>query len=469
MSASPSAPRYPLRPSDALRLCEPSPQVEVPEALLHDLWRTQRFDHEDLTTTDDTAVQVLNPGTPNADAGPDFSGAHLRLHGMNWRGDVELHTTSGGWFEHEHHTDPRYNRVVLHVTLRADLWTGGLLREDGSPLPELVLAPRLDTPLRELLHAFRARPDDDSLPCASRWTEVPPAITRDWIGELARERMASKRNALDADTRLVGALQERLFAGLGYAKNDGPMSQVARRIEPQWLRRLDTAPAREALLLGTAGLLPSPEDLLEADRATADYAMALHDHFRRLQVSHQIPVLNETAWTFFRLRPNNFPPLRLAQAAAWYADDALLSADPLPPLRAALQSDAPALSLRDALATHPPPFWRTHYHLTKASAEHDPDLGASRRNTLLVNAVAPVLLLDAQRRDDAGQAEAVFEMLRSLPASSDRVTRRFADLGTEPQSAFEGQGMHRLYREYCTAGGCLDCAIGQHLLDRPPS
>ena len=469
MSTSTSAPRYPLRPSDALRLHEPPAQVEVPEALVHDLWRTQRFDREALTTTEDTAVQILDPGTPNSDAGPDFSGAHLRLGSMDWRGDIEIHTASGGWFEHDHHTDPRYNRVILHIALRADLWTGGLLREDGSPLPELVLAPQLDTPLRDLLHAFRTRPDDDSLPCAPRWTEVPAATTRDWMHRLARERLQAKRDALNTETSTAAALQERLFAGLGYAKNDGPMSQVARRVDPDWLRTLDTPRAREALLLGTAGLIPAPEDLLEADRPTADYAMALRDRFRRLQVSYEIPVLNETAWTFFRLRPNNFPPLRLAQAAAWYAEDAVLATNPLPRLRSALQSDTPAATLRGALAADPPSFWRTHYHPTKRSAEHDPSLGPSRRNTLLVNAVAPILLLDAQHRDDPDQAETVFEMLRTLPAPKDNVTRRFADLGTEAQSAFEAQGMHRLYREYCTAGGCLDCAIGQHLLDRTPA
>jgi hypothetical protein len=286
---------------------------------------------------------------------------------------------------------------------------------------------------------------------------------------LARERLQAKRDALNTDTGTTAALQERLFAGLGYAKNDGPMSQVARRVDPDWLRTLETPRAREALLLGTAGLIPAPEDLLEADRPTADYAMALRDRFRRLQVSYEIPVLNETAWTFFRLRPNNFPPLRLAQAAAWYAEDAILATNPLPRLRSALQSDTPAATLRDALAADPPSFWRTHYHLTKRSAEHDPSLGPSRRNTLLVNAVAPVLLLDAQHRDAPDQAEAVFEMPRTLPPPKDTVTRRFADLGTEAQSAFEAQGMHRLYREYCTAGGCLDCAIGRHLLDRTPA
>jgi hypothetical protein len=464
-----AAPQQRYKLDDALvaaTLREPGPSVDVPEALVHDLWRHQRFDVDGLTTTEDAPVQVLDPGTLNTDAGPDFQNAHVRIDGMDWRGHVEIHTTSGGWFEHGHNDDPRYDSVVLHVTLHADVWTGGLLRADESRIPEVVLYPRLDTPLRKLLHAYHTRQDDDTLPCASRWNQVPEATKRGWIARLARERMTDKRDRLTdrPDASLEEHLQERLFAGLGYAKNDEPMSTLARRLPPDMVRVLDTPRDREALHLGVAGLLPAPDELLEADRATADYAMDLRDRFRRLQVRFDVPTMAETSWTFFRLRPPNFPPLRIAQAVAWYDDGALLATDPLPTLRTALTAEAPAASLRDALAAMPPDFWTTHYHLKKPASEHNAALGPSRRNTLLVNAVVPVLLLDAKQRDDPQQADAVLDVLRDLPASSDHVVRRFNDLGTEAQSAFEAQGLHQLYREYCTEGGCLDCAIGQHLL-----
>ncbi|PSQ70092.1 MAG: DUF2851 domain-containing protein [Bacteroidetes bacterium QH_2_64_26] len=440
----------------------------MPEALVHDLWSQQRFDTENLTTTNDATVTILDPGTPNTDAGPDFRNAHVRLGDMDWRGHVEIHTTSGGWFEHEHHTDPRYDSVILHVTLHPDMWTGGLLRSDESPLPEIVLYPRLETPLRELLHAFHTRTDDDTLPCASRWDEVPDETRWDWIRQLARTRMARKRDRLPItkDDALETALHERLFAGLGYSKNDTPMSTLAERVPPDALRALKRPRDREALLLGTAGLVPEPGDLLDADRTTADYAMDLRDRFRRLQVRLDVSPMASTAWTFFRLRPNNFPPLRIAQAAAWYADGALLRSDPLPTLRTALDRDDPVAALRTALQATPPDFWRTHYRLVKDAKPHDPSLGTSRIETLLVNAVAPVLLLDADRREDTVQANATLALLRELPASGDHVVRRFEDLGTEATSAFDAQGLHELYRHHCTEGGCLDCDIGRHLLDR---
>jgi len=451
----------------AVALQEPAPDVQVPEALVHDLWRHQRFDTDGLTTTEEEPVRILDPGRPNPDAGPDFRNAHVRIGKMDWRGHVEIHTSSGGWYEHDHNTDPRYDSVVLHVTLHADVWTGGLLRADETTIPEIVLYPRLDTPLRELLHAFHTRSGDDDLPCASRWNEVPENTKRDWIAHLARERLARKRDRLAArtDATLDERLHERLFAGLGYSKNDDPMTTLARRLPPSLVRSVDAPRDQEALHFGVAGLLPEPKDLLDADRTTADYAMDLRDRYRRLQVRFNIPEMESTSWTFFRLRPNNFPPLRIAQAAAWYVDDALLANDPLPPLRSAVGADPPADALREELASSPSPFWRTHYHLKKSASEHAPRLGPSRRDTLIVNAGAPTLLLDADRRDDTAQAEAALDVLRTLSASRDSVVRRFNDLGTAAQSAFEAQGLHQLYREYCTEGGCLECSVGQHLLN----
>ncbi len=472
MSSAPvvvSAPQHRYEIDDALlaaRLQEPKRSVEVPEALVHDLWQHQRFDATDLTTTGDAPVRILDPGTPNTDAGPDFRNAHVRIGEMDWRGHVEIHVTSSGWFEHDHNSDPRYDSVVLHVTLHADMWTGGLLRSDETTIPEVVLYPHLDTPLRTLLHAYRNRPDDDRLPCASRWDQVPASTKRDWIRTLAQERLADKRDRLaDPDISLETALQERLFAGLGYAKNDEPMSTLAHHLPPETVRALDSARDREALHLGVADLLPAPSDLLDADRATADYAMDLRDRFRRLQVQRKLPTMEATQWTFFRLRPSNFPPLRIAQAAAWYDDGALLATDPLPRLRAALDTEHPTDALLDTLTAVPPPFWKTHYHLEKPAAEHSAALGPSRRETLLVNAVVPVLLLDADRRQDEAQTTATLDLLHTLSAAEDRVVRRFQNLGTTARSALDAQGMHQLYREYCTKGGCLHCEIGRHLLD----
>ncbi len=441
----------------------------VPEALLHDLWQHQQFDHAELNTTEGRPLRILAPARPNADGGPDFREAALRIGETQWHGDVEIHTRSAQWRAHGHHTDARYNSTVLHVALHDDDRTGRLRRADGSTLAELVLYPHLTAPLRKLLHAFRTR-DRATLPCAERWDEVPAALRRSWTERLAAERMEDKKARLVdrylARPDMDALLHERLFAGLGYAPNAEPMAELARRLPLRLARTIGDPLDIEALHLGVAGLLPAPPDLLESDRASADYAMMLRRRFDRLQAAHDLPVMEAASWQFFRLRPANFPPLRIAQAAALLGPGGLLRRDPFGRLLAAVHDPKPVAALRRLLATAPGDFWTNHVRLERAAAERNPHIGRRRVDTLLVNAFVPVLLLHAEQQEAPGLEAALPDLLRRLPAGRDRVTRIFAGLGSKPQNAFEAQGLHQLYRTRCTEARCLTCAIGRHLLGK---
>jgi hypothetical protein len=449
-------------PGDALK--------KVPEALVQDLWQQQRFDRAELQTTDDRSLHVLDPGAPNTDAGPDFTNARLRIGDTEWAGAVEIHVASSGWFEHRHHTDARYNNVVLHVVLHADMWTGGLLHEDDSALPELVLFPHLQVPLRKLLHDHCTSQDDDIL-CASRWNDAPDDLKENHITELGRERLRSKRERLarqyEETPDLAELLHRRLFAGLGYAKNDEPMTRLAERLPLDLVRQLDDLFDLEALHLGAAGLLPAPDDLLETDRSTADYAVALRDRFRRLNAALEVPVMRRESWKFFRLRPANFPPLRIAQAAALVAPGGLLREnDAVDLLAEAIQQKRPKRALREMLSAEASAFWETHVRLTKATKPRSPALGRTRTDQMLTNAVAPVLLLRAEQTGNAALREAVLALVKDLPARRDSVTRRYRALGTKADDTLQAQGQHQLFRTRCQEARCLTCPIGEHLLER---
>ena len=441
----------------------------VPEALVQDIWRAQRFDHAALRTADDTPLTVLDPGTLNTDSGPDFVNVRLRIGETERRGEVEIHTTSGAWFDHKHHLDARYNSVILHVTLHADIWTGGLLHTDGSAIPELILHPYLDTSLRRLLYQFYTRPAGDVL-CAASWSCVPEATRTAWILELAAERIRSKKDRLAATylhaPNLDALLHERLFAALGYAQNAEAMTTLARRLPLRLVRPIPDPLDLEALHLGTAGLLPTPAGLLQSNRATADYAMGLRERFERLQLRFEIPVMDCTAWRFFRLRPANFPPLRIAQAAALLQPGGLLHYDPIGKLAEALHAEDPITALHAVLRATPGVFWETHIRLEKTTKTRDPSVGRSRLNALIANAVVPVLLLHAEQSGNLALEATVVDLLRQLPPEKNAVTRRFAALGTRPKDALVVQGLHQLYRTRCTQARCLSCQIGQFLLDR---
>ena len=456
-----------------IALHEPDARVQhVPEAVIQDIWRCLRFNHAALTTATGEAVEVWHPGTLNEDAGPDFTDARACIDGLCWSGDVEIHRTSGEWIEHRHDEDPRYDRVVLHVTLVADRHTGDLRRSDGTVLPEIVLYPHLHDGLRSLLHRFYATPKPDFF-CASHWAEVPISIRRSLVRSLGLERLGQRKNALaDAFLRtpdLEGHLYSRVFRALGYAKNAEPMEALARALPLARLRGLTDRRDIEALLLGTAALLPTPRDLLGADRSTADYAVDLCDRFERLNATEPVRPLNPTMWKRARLRASSLPVRRVAQAAALVAPGGLLHRDPVPTLVHAARSDQPLATLR-ALFTEAEPsaFWETHLQLDRACKPSPARIGRGHTDGILLNAVLPVLLLHAEQTADTPLETRVLDLYEQLPAATDTVTRRFERHGTVPENGLEAQGLHQLYRTRCTEARCLSCPAGQHVLAARP-
>jgi hypothetical protein len=443
----------------------------VPEALLHDLWASQSFNREIRCTSEGETLHVLDPGRLNRDGGPDFRGARLRIGGREWGGDVEIHLASMGWTDHRHHQDPRYNSVILHVVLQPDLSTGKLLRADGTPLPELVLYPYLSESVRALVHRFKTRPAGQ-LPCAGGWPSVPEQVRDRWIGTLGIERLHMKKQRLAElylhTGHLESLLHEQIMAALGYAPNTEPMRSLARRIPLSLARSITDPLDLEALHFGVAGLLPSYADLLQADRETADYAIDLRDRFEGLNRSLDVPVMNHESWQFFRLRPANFPPLRIAQAVALLRSDppGLLHENPLQQLARTFRSANPLPALYDLLSPTPGPFWTDHVRLDRRTRTKSARLGRQRAGVLIVNAVAPVMLVHAEQAGDPSLEEAVFGVLRRLPAEQDEVNRTFETLGARARHALAAQGLHQLYRTRCTEARCLSCDVGRHLLGR---
>lgn len=472
----PTEPDSPQRQVHEPLIAEPDARVRhVPEAVLQNLWAEGRFDARGLTTTDGAAVEILDPGHLNRDGGPDFRDARLRLGGPDgqlvWSGDVEIHRTSGEWLLHRHDEDPRYNRVVLHIVLLADRHTGTLRRADGTPLPEVALDGRLEEPLRRLLYRFFAHPRPD-FPCAALWPGVPDEVKAPWLRELGLVRLRARAADLAAQYAqtpdLAQLLHVGVFRALGYSKNAEAMTELARRVPLITLRRLDEAPDVEAALFGTAGLLPDRATMRQTDRHAADYVEGLRGRFERLRRRMPLAPMQPVQWQFFRLRPANFPTRRIAQSAALLAPSeeggGLLRRDPLGRLRAALARPHPVSALRALFQeAEPDAFWRHHVRFEHTSpASTSAAIGRNRADRILMDAVLPVLLLDAEQRSDFRQHEAAARVGAALPGAEDEVTRLYTE--ARPASGLVTQGLHQLHRAWCTAGRCLDCAVGQAVL-----
>jgi hypothetical protein len=452
----------------AVRVHEPGTRPDgVPEAMVHDLWQWQQFEREGLLTERGEEVSVIHPGLPNKGDGPDFSDARIHIDGVAWIGQVEIHLASADWYAHNHHLDERYNSVVLHVTLDADAWTGSLRRKDGSVIPEVVLAPRLNAPLRALVYEFRTR-ERTGLPCSPAFAASPVAEIQGWVEALTLERLRDRSRMMEAARKegmsLDDVLYVRCFTALGYSPNARPMTELALRVPREVAIALEDRRDLEALYLGTAGLLPSTARLVEADRATADYCMDLRDRFNHLARLHQLEQMSREAWQFGRMRPANFPTLRIAQAVHWLLPGGLLHHDPARKLIRALRTSHPIRALRKVTAASAGPYWNEHVRPEKRAAVVKVHLGSDRIDTLIVNVFAPWLLLMAEREGDPALRLEVRELLGAVRPSSDEVTRQYEALGFVPRHAGDTQGLHQLHRTRCSEGRCLNCPVGRRML-----
>lgn len=406
--------------------------ARLPEALLHRAWADGLFANGALATTDGEPVRIVRPGRLNRDSGPDFTDARVEIGGTTWAGAVEIHRTSAEWEAHGHDADPRYDGVVLHVVLSSDRRTGTLRRADGSALPELVLLPHLDRSLRALVRDLAAAPRDAPF-CAARWPDLRTDVVADWLAACAAGRLRLQTARLArAYTRapdLDRLLARRVFRALGYEANADAFETLAGRLP--WAALPDDPADVLALVAGTAGWL--------APGLFPDPVVARWD-----AVGQGTRPMDRAAWHTGG-RPANRPRVRLAQAAA--LADGPLRADAVPTL-----ADALARGVHAAVDA-----------LRLPTADGTPPLGLDRARAVLVNAVLPVLALDAELRADAALAEAVEAAPASLPAVPDHVTRAFADAGASIRTMRDAHGAHHLARTFCDEGRCARCVIGRTL------
>lgn len=444
----------------------------LPESLVHYIWKHQLFDTSNLRTVQGDEIVISDVGTHNTlGSGADFFMARIRIGQSQWIGDVEIHVHSSEYLAHKHHHDPAYNRVVLHVTLFEDSNTGKLTVANHATLPELYLLPHLQTSLQELLYDFHTNPDQDFL-CQSQWYTIPKALLEEYVPQLGFERIQDKARMLRTSEGFDQKLYENVMMALGYSQNRNAMQVLAQRVPISLLQSLHSLSDREAVLLGTAGLLPETAELLDCDRETADVITDWQERFERLRYRYELIPLQAQQWHFSGLRPANFPTLRLAQAASLFSINGLFCGDVTENMLHAISQAKTLKVLKEALQSSPSAFWNTHFGVKKTSKSTKSSMaqmGTDRANIILINALLPAYLHLADYLELPHLRPMALELMQQMPKNEDHITRYFAHPSWKPTSATDYQGLHQLYRTRCINTRCLDCAIGQSLLKQPES
>ena len=429
------------------------------EQLLHYCWKHKMWPLGGLETTDGRIVEVIDPGLHNRNAGPDFFNAKVKIGGTLWVGNVEIHDQSSDWYVHGHDKDPHYNNVVLHVVGIADR---DVQTQEGNFVPQMVLqVPKyVHENYTELLRT------DAYPPCYRIIPDLTRLMVHSWMAALQTERLEQKTIAISERARQAGGSWEDAFfvtmaRNYGFGINGDAFEEWARHIPLQAVgKHRDDLFQIEAIFMGQAGLLEleAVPERYQKDALNEGYFAKLRNEYQYLAHKFSLKPMDYKLWRFLRLRPQNFPHIRISQLAnLYYQRKISLSA---------LADCRDMAGLAQLLQTQVTPYWETHYTFGSESFRSQKQLSPASINLLIINTGVPMLFAYGRHLMKEELCDRAFDFLEQLKAENNYIIRMWTDVGLEVSSAGDSQALIQLKREYCDKRDCLRCRIGYEYLKR---
>lgn len=425
--------------------------MQFGEDFLYYIWKFRSFSTTELCTAQGETLEIISVGIHNKNSGPDFEHAKLKIGDTLWAGNVEIHIHSSDWQRHQHTHDLAYDNVILHVVYDYDK---PVYRKDGTEIPVLVLKNRIPTQIA--LKYQNLMQNLNWIPCENLVGSVDEFHIKSWLSRVLIERLENKSvQVTQVAKQYKGSWDDAFYVMLaknfGFKTNAVPFEMLARSLPQQILARHKHEPLKiEALILGQSGLLN--KDLAEA------YPIQLYNEYDYLRKKHGLTPMEPFVWKFMRLRPQNFPTLRIAQFAALVVKSSHLFSKIIE------INDVKAIkSLLADLPVHP--YWHTHYRFEKKSLKVSIQLGDDTVNNILLNTVAVFLFAYGRFIGKEYLIDRALALLEFLPAETNSITNRFSEIGLKPKQADDSQALLQLKKMYCDTKNCLTCGIGSKLIN----
>lgn len=429
------------------------------EILLHYVWKHKMLPLGELTTTDGKEVEVVDPGLHNNDAGPDFFNAKIRLDGTLWVGNVEIHDHSRDWYSHGHNHDSNYDNVILHVAQDVDT---EVVNSKGRSVPQM----RLEVPkavidnYRELLAA------ETYPPCYRIVPRLSKLMVHSWMAVLQTERLEQKTQyIIKRAEQLGGSWDDAYFVTLarnyGFGINGDAFEQWALNIPLKHVgRHRDDLFQVEAFFMGQAGLLniESVPAIYQQEALREGYFLKLRDEYLFFANKFSLTPINYKLWKFLRLRPQNFPHIRISQLADLYYSGRIKLSQ--------LVECTSIEEVRNTFRTHVTPYWESHYTFGATSGKNTKNLSAASLNLLVINTAVPFLFAYGRHIGDESLTERAFDFLERTKAENNFIIRMWKECGLNVENAGDSQALIQLKREYCDKKECLRCRIGYEYLKK---
>ena len=420
------------------------------EALLHFIWKYSLYNPAGLYTTVGESVTIVHPGSHNQHAGPDFSGARIRIGDTLLIGNVELHLKTSDWKAHKHDEDEAYGNIILHVVYEDD-------KLDEAKHPKLILKDAIPAHIVERYTDFTNAVQP--IPCASQLNKVNAITKESWLSRLLAERWEQKLE--DWKVQLANAngdwrtlLYWRLAHNFGFKVNSDAFLMLAQSLPLIILgKHKHSLMQIEALLYGQAGMLGQP--------FTEAYPIELQKEYFYLKKKYKLESIQPHLWKFLRMRPANFPTVRIAQFAALIHQSVHLFSE--------IVETWNAKEIKESFNVTASAYWANHAVFNEAQEKSQPKrLGISSVENVIINTVAPLQFLYAHMQGSGNQQDKALELLTSIRPEDNHVIDSYKQAGWKAANALQTQGLIQLYNNYCTPKKCLNCAVGLSIIKSAP-
>jgi hypothetical protein len=418
------------------------------ETLLHYVWKYKLYESSNLITNEGKQFEIIDPGVYNSNAGPDFFNAKIKMDNKVWVGNIEIHTMASDWYKHRHYQDAAYNSVVLHVVEYLDVPQIFDCSRRVIPQWEMKIPGKIKANYQFLLSS------DLSVPCLGKIREVPEVYLSDWKNALLTERLERKTNTLlQLLNEYKGDWNEVFYITLarnfGFGINNDAFERLAKSLPLKIvLKHQDSPPQMEALFLGQAGLL-------ENENPENEYYTKLRKEYFFLRRKYKLKTLEPYIFKNLRIRPNNFPHIKILQLTGIIGKKQGLFAQIL---------ETTDEDLHSLFVSEPGEYWLTHYHFDKISKKRTKYLGLQAKQILLINVVVPLFFAYGKKRNSEQYIERAIRLLESLKPESNYIITAFSRTGISIANACDTQALIQLKREYCEKKKCIFCRIGHKLL-----
>lgn len=419
------------------------------EDFLHYVWQYKLFAATNLQTTSKESVSVLKVGMHNKNAGPDFLNAKLRINNQLWVGNVEIHLNASDWYLHQHENDKNYDATILHVVWEHDTT---IFMNNNQPLPTLVLKEIVDNGLLEKYRNL-VLTNPLRIPCETSIHQIDSFVFDHWQERLYFERLEHKSSFIYAllkhsNNDFEAVLFQLLVKNFGLKVNGDAFLSLAHSFDFSILRKVQSnKETLAALLFGQAGFLDDDIDGVYYQHLKKEYSYLKH--------KFNLQSISKNQFLFFRMRPPNFPTIRLAQIVAFYHQYKNIFTK----VMAFRKIEEFYAFFSVEVAT----FWKTHYTFQTPSKKSAKRITKSLVDLLLINTIIPLKFVYEKSRGVQDENE-LLVLIKQIKPEKNSVITLFEDLNIPSKTAFNTQALLEMRNNYCAKKRCLECAIGNHLL-----